>query len=322
MLPNQTLYLTGIGVCIIVVLYFKRKLSPSILSFVNTPLKLSQKKPIILTWTRFFRDDLAVVTRDSECLHECFITEDRSYLRVADAVVFHLFNMRRSDLPLFRLPRQYYIFLTFESPEHRIRTLVKKYKRTKNDQDYQIPDNFFNLTVTYRADSDIYAPYGHFLRIEDNRQRSIGVQYDVKSIFERPNLVLQLVSNCRTPSRRENYVDQLKQYINITQLGKCFGRECSPECETSAISMLLMQNCCNDRKRKFCLFHHPRFEAMSGDFIKVPHSKHKFYLSFENSVCQDYITEKIFDRLGYMLPVLRVDKALEIRANKSRMSSV
>ncbi|VDD96952.1 unnamed protein product [Enterobius vermicularis] len=133
MLPNQTSFLTGVGICIIVVLYFEGKLSPSILPPVNTPPKFSQ---------------------------------------------------------------------------------------------------------------------------------------DVKSIFERPNLVLQLVSNCRTSSRRENYVKQLKRYIRITQLGKCFGGKCSPECETRAIS------------------------------------KHKFYLSFENSVCQDYISEKMFRRLGHMLPVV------------------
>ncbi|VDD96722.1 unnamed protein product [Enterobius vermicularis] len=248
-------------------LYFGGKLSPSTLSYITPTLKSVQKKPVILTWNKFFGSRLAPVMRDSDCLHECIVTENRSNLQVADAVIFHLSDMRSYDLPSIRLPRQYYIFFTLEPPEYIGTVLFEKYK-TKSGQHYKIPDDFFNLTITYRTDADVYTPYGNFLRTEESRRKSELVQHSVKTIFERPNLVLHFVSNCNTPSRREKYIEQLKQHINITQLGECFGKRCSKECADRAIG------------------------------------KHKFYLSFENSVCQDYITEKIYLRLGNLLPVV------------------
>ena len=72
-----------------------------------------------------------------------------SNLQVADAVIFHLSDMRSYDLPSIRLPRQYYIFFTLEPPEYIGTVLFEKYK-TKSGQHYKIPDDFFNLTITYR----------------------------------------------------------------------------------------------------------------------------------------------------------------------------
>ena len=48
--------------------------------------------------------------------------------------------------------------------------------------------------------------------------------------------VLQFVSHCRTPSRREVYIQELKKYINVTQLGTCsLGKRCTGKCEKKAI---------------------------------------------------------------------------------------
>ncbi|VDN31046.1 unnamed protein product [Gongylonema pulchrum] len=42
-------------------------------------------------------------------------------------------------------------------------------------------------------------------------------------------MVLQLVSNCLTPSKRELYADQLKHYVNITQRGECSNTTCDTQ---------------------------------------------------------------------------------------------
>lgn len=89
-----------------------------------------------------------------------------------------------------------------------------------------------------------------------------------------------MASHCETASRREEYVRQLQEDIPVDVYGTCGSQFCSrneshwisdPEC----YSLL----------------------ASKG---------YKFYLSFENSICEDYVTEKFFSVLqhGEMVPVV------------------
>ena len=78
-----------------------------------------------------------------------------------------------------------------------------------------------------------------------------------KGLFQRKTgLVAWVVSNCETPSHRDNYVAELQQYIPVDIYGDC-GKPLV-----------------KDRKET------------------IEH--YKFYLAFENSLCLDYITEKFF----------------------------
>jgi len=76
-------------------------------------------------------------------------------------------------------------------------------------------------------------------------------------------LVAWLVSNCMTYGRREKYVKKLQEFIPVDIYGKC-GK---------------FHNCSKKTSAK-CL------EEIG--------QKYKFYLSFENSICSEYITEKFF----------------------------
>ena len=75
-----------------------------------------------------------------------------------------------------------------------------------------------------------------------------------------------LVSHCTTVINREGYVDKLKGYINITQYGRCSGEDQSEDC---------------GRKKNYECF-------------KELAKTHMFYIAFENSICDDYATEKFF----------------------------
>ena len=75
--------------------------------------------------------------------------------------------------------------------------------------------------------------------------------------------VAWLVSNCKAPSLRLQYVEELSKYIDVDIFGKCGNKQCPDN-----------MHC--------------------YDYL----SKHyKFYLAFENSLCLDYITEKAWRAL-------------------------
>ena len=81
------------------------------------------------------------------------------------------------------------------------------------------------------------------------------------SRLENRKLVFWLVSHCSTGIKREGYAQKLKQFIDVDIYGKCSGNECS-------------------KKGNDC------FQNLSMQYM--------FYLAFENSICDDYATEKFF----------------------------
>ncbi len=77
------------------------------------------------------------------------------------------------------------------------------------------------------------------------------------------------VSHCATQARRELYVKRLKKHIPVDIYGKCGTLQCSRSNETEC-------------------------------YLRAE-QQYKFYLSFENSVCEDYVTEKFFNAMRYSL---------------------
>jgi hypothetical protein len=87
---------------------------------------------------------------------------------------------------------------------------------------------------------------------------------------KKKSLVFWFVSHCETPSKRENVVDELRKHIDIDIYGSCTRRfvNSKPDpCQTTTTT--------NKLKCFIDLF-----------------NSYKFYLAFENSNCDYYITEK------------------------------
>ncbi|XP_029997114.1 alpha-(1,3)-fucosyltransferase 9-like [Sphaeramia orbicularis] len=95
-------------------------------------------------------------------------------------------------------------------------------------------------------------------------------QDEVFKVPAKDKLVCWIVSNWRAHYERVQYYDKLKNYINVRAYGSPFGHHLTDQDYTTIIS-----SC-------------------------------KFYLSFENSVYKDYITEKLYNpmRLGSVPVVL------------------
>lgn len=184
-------------------------------------------------------------------ISNCRITYNKGALSVSDVVIFH-----GKDLP---------------SPAHMMEISPQKHRRQRwvfkmhenphnTEYDQSLYDGFFNWTMTYRRDSDIFMPYDFYSTLpeptefgdfEENRNYAEGKE----------KLVAWMVSHCNTT--RDEFVKKLQKYIDVDIYGKCskhFGQERTCEPRSKECSHLLKQ--------------------------------HKFYLSFENGFCEDYITEK------------------------------
>ncbi|KAJ8955292.1 hypothetical protein NQ314_006905 [Rhamnusium bicolor] len=83
--------------------------------------------------------------------------------------------------------------------------------------------------------------------------------------------VLYIQSDCDTPISRDYIVKELGKYVKIDSYGKCLTNKTFPK-ELSKIYSLDLYN---EEILKFI-------------------SKYKFIIAFENSVCDDYITEKLW----------------------------
>ncbi|CAG5121936.1 unnamed protein product, partial [Candidula unifasciata] len=116
-----------------------------------------------------------------------------------------------------------------------------------------------NWTATYRHDSTIVAPYEKFVPFN----ASILTKPQNRNYADgKTKKVAWFVSNCGARNGRRQYANELAKYIEIDIYGGCGKLKC------------------------------PRFEA--NKCFEMLNRDYKFYLSFENSNCRDYITEKFF----------------------------
>ena len=140
--------------------------------------------------------------------------------------------------------------------------------------------------MTYSKNSDFPVPYGKFVSKRKNSAKSDRRPGWIPSWFRsgvddktgatdatstppppdvastKTRLVAWFVSNCNTASRREDFVKELREYVDVDIYGACGEFDCPRAKEEECLGMLT--------------------------------DHYKFYLSFENSVCRDYITEKFW----------------------------
>jgi alpha-1,3-fucosyltransferase len=138
--------------------------------------------------------------------------------------------------------------------------------------------------MTYRKDSDVYFPYGKVIPISsDATQINLAHmrKHDAPNFLqEKTKLVAWTVSHCETQSHREVIVREMQKHLPVDVYGGCGNSTCPSDNKNSG------------SKRDVGCFAHI--------------GKHyKFYLSFENSLCTEYVTEKFFIPLmSYVVPVV------------------
>lgn len=265
----------------------------------NTTLPIRNDKPIkyILYYTSFWNHDDFKFGLGQEPFEKCrgarrcFVTNNRHYFKSMsdfDAIVFHSvdFNPTKEELghiQQWRMPHQRFVFFNMESPQ--------TYPLRQ-----QTPPGFYNWTATYRHDSDIVRPYGWFelrghpiMYPPPPQTSSWPVKYsdlefskqDLSSLVplaKRPKQVAWVVSNCKSASERFEYVRELSKYIPVDIFGTCGTTPCD-------LSYQEGQNQVDNCTR-----------AIQRDY--------KFYLGFENTLCKDYVTEKLYSRVSHSVVIV------------------
>ncbi|XP_055308475.1 glycoprotein 3-alpha-L-fucosyltransferase A-like [Sitodiplosis mosellana] len=112
----------------------------------------------------------------------------------------------------------------------------------------------YNWTITYRHDSTISIPYSKWMYYDPRITHQPQIRNFAKN---KTKLVAWMVSNCEAHNDRDAYVRELQKYIQVDVYGACGTMNCTD---------------CHDRLER----------------------DYKFYLSFENSHCADYISEKVY----------------------------
>jgi alpha-1,3-fucosyltransferase len=133
--------------------------------------------------------------------------------------------------------------------------------------------NTLNMVSNYKPNSDFSGIYETGSGITWSPNVNYAANYN--HLKDKTHFAVALISNCNMiTSKRLEYINELKNYIDVQVYGKC-GEPCESSNNT---------NKC---------------------FLHTLAKKFKFYFAFENSICDDYVSEKFFKILSFpIIPVV------------------
>ncbi|CAG7837240.1 unnamed protein product [Allacma fusca] len=255
-------------------------------SSMNSSIVPFLKGKLVLFYTRYrgnahwmdehmTRDGImySLNTNTHRCPFNCTFTHEKRLASRSNAIIFSIVdNFYFPEFPSFpkvRTPEQ--VWIAYAS------TVAAN---VDFDSNFDETDSIYNWTASYRLDSDIYWPYGYFYTLPNNPENSSGETNAAISTItplktkQKKLIASMITSKCTTKSFREGIISELQTYIEVDIYGACGSHKCPHTLED----------------RDPCLKH-------IGD-------QYKFYLAFENALCEDYITDEFFAAFEHgMVPV-------------------
>lgn len=107
--------------------------------------------------------------------------------------------------------------------------------------------------------------------------------------------ILYVQSICDTMSGRDDYVDELMKYIDVDAYGKCLNNRPMPKRWVRYIQYV--QHSLDEYEYifyPFSLSGEDYLNTIDTDEFRKFIARYKFVIAHENSVCNDYITEKLW----------------------------
>ncbi|XP_069101396.1 glycoprotein 3-alpha-L-fucosyltransferase A-like [Argopecten irradians] len=208
----------------------------------------------------------------------CVLTKNRLTLHKADAVVFRQWSLNECK----RKTKRGQVWIVFEH-EPPTRFFFRELKTHCNF-------NLFNWTMSYRRDTDFTLNYGLF--------SNASYPYDKRALHttfkSKTKTAVAFISHCRDQSNRLQYIQKLRSHgIDVDVYGSCGNLSCH-----SGLGIMANKKAVWNVSMNF---------EMQRDCFGVLDSEYKFYLSFENSLCEDYVTEKSLHLVlrHDILPIIR-----------------
>jgi len=217
---------------------------------------------------------------------QCRMTRD---VEAADAVIFMVARLTRilyknkdgitkvkeTPLPKFRRrPEQVWVMRTDEAPSR---------FSWFSSMDRPGLREMFNWTMTHKLDSDIINAYGYLV------PRDVLPVKDYDQIFKgKTRSAAWFVSHCPVRSNRKGYITRMMNRTDVDVFGMCGDHKCGTAPKGSGIWQL-------------------RKKADKEECMPMLTQHYKYYLAFENSLCQEYVTEKFFKLFNDadVIPVVR-----------------
>lgn len=250
-----------------------KNFSGKVMTFEN-PIRLPTDLKYILKYTTAFSHYSSSIYKNGQeafimhncTYYNCFLTNDKSLLtdiRLFEAMLFDVENTWDFH-PNMRSSHQKYVFTASESASY--------YPICQS-----VFENYYNWTWSYKLDSDIRWSY---VTIIDKNGDVVGPNINMTwvspmepisdklkmKLSGKTKAVAWFVSNCLALSYRENATQLIQTALSKYGLAVDIFGACGN------------MSCPRDRQED-CLI------LLEEDYY--------FYLAFENSICEDYVTEKI-----------------------------
>eukprot|EP00794_Sanderia_malayensis_P000069 gene69-666_t len=236
-------------------------------------LSNATKKTILLYTTLFGERSWYDLTEGSKRQHaffdefnckfkNCRISYDRSEITKAHLVLFHGRDIEYNNVKHYS-PDRLKLLRQSSSPIEQ-KWVFLSHENPWDSDFYVKYDGLFNWTAMYTLNSDIVTPYGRYEAIKSNTAANESLVEN--HAMGKKKLVSWAVSHCE--SIRERYALQLQKYLDLTVYGQC------------NFKFNNKGNCAQHEK------------ACSQEM-----ANYKFYLAFENDLCQDYVTEKYWKEI-------------------------
>ncbi|KAI6171175.1 Glyco-tran-10-N domain-containing protein [Aphelenchoides bicaudatus] len=194
----------------------------------------------------------------AECKFRCRYTREREFWNASRTIIIRE-QFPSGDYPPHANEDQRVVLMLPEAPGRE--PVMKGLKK--------IPKNFVNLTWGYMRDFDFYKPYDAMIRqkVEETEWQRIQ-----KVLTSKKKGAFIVFSNCKSDSKREDYIKELKKYFPVDTFGRCGDARCNEKC------------------------------------MKESLRDYHFYIAFENNVCEDYFSEKYFHIKDLVLPLVLKDE--------------